>query len=36
MGRRGTGRFVAGVVITVAGASWLLKKAGVSLPPFNG
>jgi hypothetical protein len=36
MGRRGTGRFVAGVVITVVGASWLFKKAGVNVPGFNG
>jgi hypothetical protein len=34
--RRGTGRFVFGVVVVVAGASWAFKKAGVNVPGFNG
>lgn len=33
--RRGTGKFVAGVVIVVAGGTWLFNKAGLSVPGFR-
>lgn len=33
--RRGTGRFVVGVVATVAGATWLFNKAGINVPGFR-
>lgn len=35
MGRRGTGKFVIGVVAVVAGGTWLFKKAGVNVPGFT-
>lgn len=34
--RRGTGRFVFGVVAVVAGGTWLARRAGVRVPGFGG
>lgn len=33
--RRGTGRTVAIVVVTVIGGTWLARKSGVNVPGFS-
>lgn len=33
--RRGTGKSVALIVATVAGGTWLARKAGVRIPGFG-